>query len=70
MNIEMKPFKYEELIPEEGKYLIRTVSEPLKTVQYLQARCTIVWDKDNKRYENRADVSNQTVTHISTGIIS
>ena len=69
MTIQMKPFKVEELISKEGKYLVRTVSPVLNNVQHLQARCKIVWNDKKERYENSVDVNYQTVTHISTDII-
>ncbi len=65
INIDLIPFKKEELIPVDGKYFVRTESSFLKTVQHFQARCKVVWNEKKEQYENSVDVSNQTVTHIS-----
>jgi hypothetical protein len=50
---------------EAGKYLVRTESTHAKRVQFLEARCTNVWNNKTGRYELSIDVSNQRVTHIS-----
>lgn len=66
MTIEMIPFNPEAVIPQDGKYLVRSVSTgPLQTVQHLQARCSVVWNEKKKIHMTSVDVNNQTVTHIS-----
>lgn len=60
MNIEMVEFTKGYKIPENGKYLVKTVSTShLKTQQFLQAKCTLN-DKGTS-----VEVNNQIVTHIS-----
>lgn len=65
MNIEMTIFDKDYLIPEDGKYLVRTESTHLKKIQHLEARCTRVFNNKHKRLETAVDVNNQRVTHIS-----
>ena len=65
MNIELIPFTVDYLIPEDGKYLVRTEGTFMKTINYFQARCTRVWNEKKKRFLTSVDVMNQVVTHIS-----
>jgi hypothetical protein len=65
MEIKMVTFTDEYLIPEDGKYLVRTESNVLKNIDHFQARCKRVWNEKKKRYITSIDVSNQIVTHIS-----
>lgn len=61
MTIELVPYDKDHLIPKNGKYLIKTISNShLKTQHFLEVRCEIVNGKTS------IDVTNQTVTHIST----
>lgn len=66
MIIEMMPFNPENVIPKDGKYLVKTESTShLKTIQYLQARCSVVWNEKKKQYVTSVDVTNQIVKEIS-----
>lgn len=66
MTIEMIPFNPENVIPKEGKYLVKTESTShLKTIQFLQARCSIVWNEKKKQHLTSVDVTNQIVKEIS-----
>lgn len=65
VNIEMVEFTPDYIIPSEGKYLVKTITNHLKSTQYLQARCTIVFNEKKKTNITSVDVTNQTVTHIS-----
>jgi hypothetical protein len=47
-----------------GKYLVRTESVPHKNINYFQARVSRITKDGKDSYS--IDVSNQTVTHIST----
>lgn len=64
-EIAFTEFLADHIIPEDGKYLVRTISTNLKTIQYLQARCHRQWNEKYQRFETSIDVSNQRVTHIS-----
>lgn len=61
----MIPFTDDHLIPEDGKYLVRTESRLLNNVNHFQARCKRSWNEKKKRYITSIDVNNQIVTHIS-----
>lgn len=64
--IEMIPFNKDYVIPEDGKYLVKTESTgPLKTIHYLQATCTKVFIEKKKQFETSIDVHNQIVLQIS-----
>lgn len=65
MNIEMIEFTPEHDLPENGKYLVRTVSTHLCTVSHVQAVCKKVWHNKEQKFVTSVDVSNQQVTHIS-----
>lgn len=65
MIIGMIPFNPENVIPKEGKYLVKTESTHLKTIQFLQATCTIVWNEKKKKHLTSVDVTNQVVKEIS-----
>ena len=65
MIIGMIPFNPENVIPKEGKYLVKTESTHLKTIQFLQARCTIVWNEKKKKHLTSVEVRNQIVKEIS-----
>jgi hypothetical protein len=65
INIILIPFTEDYLIPEDGKYLVRTESRFLKSVNTFQARCKRSWNEKKKRFVTSIDVSNQDVTHIS-----
>lgn len=59
-TIQMVEFTKDYKIPQDGKYLVKTQSTSIfKTIQYLQARCSLVNDKTT------IDVSNQVVLEIS-----
>lgn len=64
IQIDMLLFDKTWILP-DGKYLVRTVSTHMNTVQYLQARVKKVWHEKKEIFEMSIDVSNQTVTHIS-----
>ncbi len=63
MDIKLVEFTADYVIPEDGKYLVRTESTFLKSIGYFQARCTKILKKG--KYITAVDVSNQVVTHIS-----
>lgn len=65
MSIEMITFTPEHELPEDGKYLVRTVSTQLCTVSHVQAVCKRVWHNKAQKFVTSVDVSNQQVTHIS-----
>jgi hypothetical protein len=65
MEIKMIPFTDDHLIPEDGKYLVRTESRLLKHINHFQARCKLSWNEKKKRNITSIDVNNQVVTHIS-----
>lgn len=65
MEIKMVPFTDDYLIPEDGKYLVRTESRFMKNVNHFQARCKQSWNEKKKRFITSIDVNNQIVTHIS-----
>ena len=69
MIIEMIPFNPENVIPKEGKYLVKTESTHLKTIQFVQARCTIVWNEKKQQNITSVDVTNQIVKEISKEVI-
>ena len=63
-QIKLINFDKGNIVP-DGKYLVKTISPVLKTIQYLQARVKKVWHDKKEIFEMSVDVSNQTVTHIS-----
>lgn len=62
-NIKMVPFIEDYLIPENGKYLVRTITK-LGKENHFQARCRRLI-KGNGSVTTSIDVNNQIVTHIS-----
>lgn len=67
MTITLVEYHPEYIIPDSGKYLVRTISNgPLRTIGYLEARCLKIWDEKRQSFRTSIDVNNQTVTHIST----
>jgi len=66
MVIELIEFTKGYEIPEDGKYLVRSVLiSPIKQVIYLEAMCYRVFNGKTKKFETTIDVGNQVVTHIS-----
>jgi hypothetical protein len=65
MEIKMIPLSEDHLIPEDGKYLVRTESKVLKTINHFQARCKRSWNEKKQQFITSIDVNNQIVTHIS-----
>lgn len=65
MEIKMIPFTENYVIPEDGKYLVRTTSKVLGNVNHFQARCQRRWDDKKQKGSTKIDVNNQIVTHIS-----
>lgn len=64
MNIEMIPYDKGYIIPENGKYLVRTKStygNTFENIRFIQATCQINEKKDG----TSIDVNHQIVTHIS-----
>ncbi len=59
----MIPYTEGYLIPVDGKYLVRTESKVLGSVNVFQARCKLS-TKKNKPITS-IDVNGQRVTHIS-----
>lgn len=59
----MIPFTKDHLIPKDGKYLVKTESTDMKTLQFLQARCSLV--KSGNVMRTAVDVTNQKVLLIS-----
>ncbi len=64
MNIEMIEYKKENPVL-KGKYLVRTESTFLKTVNFFQATVVMTYNEKKQAYESSVDVKNQIVTHIS-----
>ncbi len=60
----MIPYDKNHLIPKDGKYLVMTEStSKLKTIQFVQARCSLVGE--GKNLHTAIDVNNQNVLKIS-----
>ncbi len=62
--IDLIPITPDYLPEVSGKYLVRTESVHNKNINYFQARVTKI--KKDRKDSYSIDVSNQTVTHIST----
>ena len=68
---EMIPYKEATFKPEEeGNYLIRTESIPLKIVRVFSTRVTKTWVESKKSFVISIDCSGQKITHISIKPIS
>lgn len=66
MYIHLTKFIKEQVTPITGKHLVKTESNFLKNIQYLQANVTSTWNEKKKIYEVSVDVHNQKVLEIST----
>lgn len=61
----MIPFTENHVIPEDGKYLVRTTSKLLGSINHFQVRCERRWNEKTRKGSTKIDVNNQIVTHIS-----
>lgn len=64
-TITMVPFVDHHIVPEDGTYLIQTLTNHMKNVRVISAHCTIKHDKEGKPEGTSINISNQRVTHIS-----
>lgn len=64
-TISFIPYSEDELLP-EGDYLVKTQSTShLKTIKFVQARLTNVFNEKKGRKVNRVDVTNQIPLSIT-----
>jgi hypothetical protein len=64
-TIQMVPFADHYIIPEDGTYLIQTLTNQMKNVRVMSAPCSIKHNKDGQAEGTSVNISNQRVTHIS-----
>ena len=66
MTINLIVYSEETFAPStEGAYLVRTVSNTMKTVRMFSTRVHKTWSEKDKEFVWSIDVSRQKVTHIS-----
>ena len=68
MIIELIEYHPTYLIPENGKYLVKTITN-LGFIRFLEANCKLIYKEKQKRWETSIDVSNQKVILISKNIL-